>query len=106
VGIVLGFILVAVNFYRVRVFYSRNAAIPLFDLYINKPDYRAYKAFIEQLNLYIDKTRAFWSLKLEQQIAGEMRMLRRLASEGIISQRDYDQAKTRLFGISNKKSRA
>lgn len=106
VGIVLGLILVAVNFYRVRVFYSRNAAIPLFDLYINKPDYRTYKSFIEQLNLYIDKTRAFWSLKLEQQIAGEMRMLRRLASEGIITQRDYDQAKTRLFGISNKKSRA
>ncbi len=105
-GIVLGVILVAVNFYRVRVFYSRNAAIPLFDLYINKPDYRSYKAFLEQLNLYIEKTRTFWSLKLEQQIAGEMRMLRRLASEGVITQRDYDRAKTRLFGITNKKSRA
>lgn len=105
-GIILGLILVAVNFYRIRVFYSRNASIPLFDLYINKPDYRSYKAFLDKLKSYIEKTRAFWNLKLEQQIAGEMRMLRRLASEGVISQRDYDNAKARLFGISNRKSRS
>jgi len=104
-GIILGIILVSINFYRSRVFYSRHAAIPLFDLYINKPDYKTYKAFIAQLDAFIDKTRAFWNLKLDQQIAGEMRMLRRLANEGVIAQRDYDRAKSRLFGVSNKKSR-
>jgi hypothetical protein len=66
---------------------------------------KSYRSFIEQLNSYIQKTRTFWQLKLDQQIAGEMRMLRRLAGEGVITQRDYDQAKGRLFGVSNKKSR-
>ena len=105
-GIVLGLILVIANFSRVRVFYSRHSSIPLFDLYISKPNQKAYKAFLHHLNDYIEKTRTFWQLKLDQQIAGEVRMLRRLASDGIISQRDYDRAKDRLFGISNKKSKA
>jgi hypothetical protein len=105
-GIVLGLILVIANFSRVRVFYARHSAIPLFDLYISKPNQQAYKAFLRNLNEYIEKTRAFWKLKLDQQIAGEVRMLRRLASDGVISQLDYDRAKDRLFGISNKKSRA
>jgi hypothetical protein len=105
-GIALGLILVIANFSRVRVFYSRHSAIPLFDLYISKPNQQAYKSFLRQLNNYIEKTREFWKLKLDQQIAGEVRMLRRLASDGVISQRDYDQAKDRLFSISNKKSRA
>ena len=104
-GIVLGLILVLANFTRVRVFYSRHSSIPLFDLYIAKPNQRAYKAFLDNLNAYIEKTRTFWKLKLDQQIAGEIRMLRRLASEGVISQRDYDRAKDRLFNISNKKSK-
>jgi len=105
-GIALGLILVIANFSRVRVFYSRHSDIPLFDLYISKPNQQAYKSFLRQLNTYIEKTREFWKLKLDQQIAGEVRMLRRLASDGVISQRDYDQAKDRLFSISNKKSRA
>ena len=104
-GIVLGLILVILNFSRVRVFYSRHSSIPLFDIYISKPDQQAYKAFLKQLKDYIEKTRAYWQLKLDQQIAGEVRMLRRLASDGVISQRDYDRAKDKLFGISNKKSR-
>ena len=105
-GMVLGLILVIANFSRVRVFYSRHSSIPLFDIYISKPNPQAYKAFLRQLNDYIEKTRAFWQLKLDQQIAGEVRMLRRLASDGVISQRDYDRAKDKLFGISNKKSKA
>lgn len=104
-GIALGLILVIANFSRVRVFYSRHSNIPLFDLYISKPNQQAYKSFLRQLNTYIEKTREFWKLKLDQQIAGEVRMLRRLASDGVISQRDYDQAKDRLFSISNKKSK-
>ena len=105
-GIVLGLILVMANLSRVRVFYSRHSSIPLFDLYISKPNQQAYKAFLHNLNSHIEKTRSFWKLKLDQQIAGEVRMLRRLASDGVISQRDYDRAKDRLFNISNKKSTA
>ena len=104
-GFVLGLILVIINFSRVRVFYARHSGIPLFDLYIGKPNHTAYKAFLRQLQDYTEKTRTFWKLKLEQQIAGEVRMLRRLASDGVISQRDYDRAKDRLFGISNKRSK-
>ena len=104
-GAILGIVLVVVNFSRVRVFFSRYSSIPLFDIYINKPDHRSYTSFLNTLNGYLDKTRSFWSLKPDQQIAGEIRMLRRLASEGVISQKDYEHAKSRLFTTSNKQTR-
>ena len=104
-GALLGIILVIINFFRVRIFYSRHASVPLFDMCINQPNQRAYKSFLDNLKSHMVKTRTFWELRLDQQIAGEIRMLRRLASEGVVSQRDYDQAKDRLFNMSGKSSR-
>jgi hypothetical protein len=57
------------------------------------------------LDGHLHKTRNYWDLKVEQQIAGEIRMLRRLASEGVIPQKVYEEAKDKLFAISNKSSR-
>lgn len=105
VAALIGFVMLAVNFSRKRVFFTAYSKVPLFDILIGKPDYHGYKQFLHVLEGCLQKTRAFWDLKVEQQIAGEMRMLRRLASEGVISQKVYEQAKDKLFSISNKSSR-
>ena len=33
----------------------------------------------------------------EKQLTGEMKMLRRLSDQGVISKKDYENAKTKLF---------
>ena len=104
-GIILGFVMTILKFSRKRVYFSRYANIPLFDILINKPDRKTYKHFVDILDSYVGKARGFFDLKPDQQIAGEIRMLRRLASEGVISQTDYDRAKDKLFSMSNKQSR-
>lgn len=104
VFMLLGLVLFAVNISRKRVFYARNSHIALFDILVNKPNLREYRAFLESLQGYITKARQFWSLKTEQQLAGELRMIRRLVSEGVLDQSQYELAKNRLFRINNKKS--
>lgn len=104
-AVLIGCIMLAVNFSRKRVFFTAYSKVPLFDILIGKPDYQSYKHFLTVLEGYLHKTRSFWDLKVEQQIAGEIRMLRRLASEGVIPQKVYEEAKDKLFAISNKSSR-
>ncbi len=101
----LALILFILNISRKRVFVSRYAKVSLFEILISNPDYRSYKSFIDSLSGYLQKARRFWDLKPEHQIAGEMRMLRRLASQGVITQGVYNQAKDKLFSMSDKKSR-
>ena len=100
-GGILGVAMLLLNFSRRRVFYSRYARVPLFDILIGKPDRGAYKNFIDALQVSMQKTRAGRELKPQQQIAGEMRMLRRLANEGVITQREYERAKDKLFSLSH-----
>ena len=104
VATLVGLVMLAINFSRKRVFFTAYSKVPLFDILIGKPDHQSYKEFLRVLDGYMQKTRAYWNLKVEQQIAGEMRMLRRLASEGVISQKVYETAKDKLFAISNKSS--
>jgi len=101
----LALLLFVLNISRKRVFVSRYAKVNLFELLISNPNYRSYKYFIDTLSGNLQKARQFWELKPEHQIAGEMRMLRRLASQGIITQSVYNQAKDKLFSLSDKKSR-
>lgn len=84
---------------RKRVFVSRLARVRLFDILIGKPNNRSYKAFLSQLNDSLQKAREFWNLKPEHQIAGEVRMLRRLSEEGVIGKSDYEQAKKKLLHL-------
>ncbi len=101
---ILGVIMLGVKLSRKRVFYARHSQVPLFDILIAKPDQQRYKAFVDQLASCMEKARSGRTLRLDQQIAGEIRMLRRLANEGVIAKRDYEQAKAQLFSLSNKKS--
>jgi hypothetical protein len=102
----IGCIMLIVNFSRKRVFFTAYSKVPLFDILIGKPDYQSYRHFLTVLDGYLHKTRRYWDLKVEQQIAGEIRMLRRLAGEGVIPHKVYEEAKDKLFSLSNKTSRA
>ncbi|VAW93291.1 hypothetical protein MNBD_GAMMA21-943 [hydrothermal vent metagenome] len=101
----LALVLFLLNISRKRVFVSRYAKVDLFEILISNPDYRSYKTFLDTLSGNLQKARQFWDLKPEHQIAGEMRMLRRLASQGIITESVYQKAKDKLFSMSDKKSR-
>jgi hypothetical protein len=105
VAALIGCIMLVVNSSRTRIFFTAYSKVPLFDILIGKPDYQSYKRFLNVLDGYLHKTREFWGLKIDQQIAGEIRMLRRLASEGVIPQKVYEEAKDKLFALSNKSSR-
>jgi hypothetical protein len=97
-------ILFFTNTCRLREYLSRHAGVRLFQIRTGNPSHRECKAFIEVLEAYIQKCRDFWQLTMEQQLAGELRTLRRLAQEKVISRDDYEQAKTQLFSLSNGKS--
>lgn len=97
---ILSLVMFVLKLSRKRVFVSRLTGITLFDILISNPNHRAYKAFLNNINQSLNNARQFWNLKHEQQVAGEMRMLRRLAEERIIKQSEYEKAKTKLFTAS------
>lgn len=99
----LSLIFLILNLGRKRVYFSRNAHVPLFDLLIGNPDTASYKSFIADLDQHIARARSSWNLSHDQQIAGEMKMLRRLVNEKVINATVYEQAKNHLFSLSGKK---
>ena len=103
---IIGFSMLILNFSRKRIFFTAYSRVPLFDILIGKPDQQTYKAFLNTFETCMQTTRSEWKLKDEQQIAGEIRMLRRLANEGVIAQKAYEEAKDSLFAMSNKTAKA
>jgi len=99
---ILSLVMFVLKLSRKRVFVSRLTGVRLFDILIGNPNHRAYKAFLKNINQSLNNARQFWNLKPEHQIAGEMRMLRRLAEERIIRQSEYEKAKKKLFAVSSK----
>lgn len=85
---------------RCLVFTSRYAGVPLLELLVNRPDAQRFKAFVQDLEIRIDLVGQRALLSDNELMAGEMRMLRRLASKGIIADRTYDHAKALLLAQS------
>ena len=104
ISILICLIMLLLNISVRRVFVSKVAKVPLFEVLVNRPDKKSYKDFTSQLKATIDEARRFWKPRDEQQNAGELRMLRRLSEEGIINMKVYTQAKNKLFKKENKKS--
>jgi len=93
----VGFVMLAMNFSRKRVYFTACSKIPLFDILIGKPDSKSYKQFLDKFENYLHNTREHYNLRVDQQIAGEIRMLRRLANEGVITQKTYENTKDKLL---------
>mgnify|MGYP006909079993 CR=1 FL=1 len=81
------------------VFVSRQAEVPLVEFRVRKGD-AAYRAFVEDLKRYIHKHAERARLSPQDLRAGEIRTLRRMSSEGVLSTIDYETARTRLLAQS------
>ena len=86
-----------INSSRRHCFVSRHANIPLVVLDTNKPDRKEVSEFVAALEQYIKQQQEQYQLSDQQQLSGEMRMLRRLTDKKILSETDYEQAKEKLL---------
>lgn len=85
------------NTSRQQIFYSHNAHVPIVILCAGKPSKKTFSSFIDAIENRIKKFRKHMALDNEKQLTGEMKMLRRLSEDGIISSKDYEKAKAKLF---------
>ncbi|HEB60117.1 MAG TPA: SHOCT domain-containing protein [Gammaproteobacteria bacterium] len=84
---------------RQKVFITRVARVPVLRLVVNRPDRRRYRRFVTALRQRIESLAESVSLPVEQRMAGELKMLRRLSQQGVITGDDYERAKKRLLGV-------
>lgn len=82
---------------RRQYFLSRHARIPLLELEFGKPSVKEFKHFIGYLEQRINALQEHFQLSSEQQLSGEMRMLRRLADKKVLGESDYQKAKSKLL---------
>jgi uncharacterized membrane protein (DUF485 family) len=97
VGIILGLVMAILKLSLKRVYTSRIAKVPILEFDINKPDRKSYKTFVDELEEHIKKMHATYPLKADQQLAGEIRTLRRLLQDGVVSQAAYNSAKAKIL---------
>lgn len=94
---VLSFIKFWKNTSQKQIFYSRNARVPIVILCAGKPSKKVFSSFIDYIEKRIKKFRSHMAIDEEKQLTGEMKMLRRLSDDGVISKKDYEKAKGKLF---------
>ncbi|MCK4864737.1 MAG: hypothetical protein KAT06_04870 [Gammaproteobacteria bacterium] len=82
---------------RKHIFYSRNAHVPIVILSAGNPSKKLLSDFVTVIEKRIKKFRNHMDVSEEKQLTGEMKMLRRLSDSGVISKKDYEKAKTKLF---------
>lgn len=82
---------------RKQVFHSRNGHIPVIEIRAGKPSKKIFSNFIDVVEKRIKKFRHHMKVPEDKQLTGEMKMLRRLCNDGVISKTDYEKAKTKLF---------
>lgn len=80
------------------VFYSRYGRVNWLEILINKPNRRAYKAFVELLISASHAVSSHQSPRHEQRLGAELREHRRLKHEGVLSARVYEDVKRRFLG--------
>lgn len=79
------------------VFTTREAGYPLVNIPYNRASRREAAAFAQYLEKAIKETTARKRYNSKELFAGEMRMLRRLAKAGVLSDNVYDAAKKNML---------
>lgn len=97
---VIFLILFVVTSCRERVFVASNTNFPLVRLLIGKPNRKAYNTFLRHLENRIKALSEHLQLNNQQQLAGELRMIRRLSKIGVISEKEYKRFKSKLMKLS------
>ena len=82
---------------RKQVFYTQHSNLPLVSLYLGSPNKKECQAFIDEIEKNIESVKTEFKLTRDQELAGELRTLRRLSNDGIISLGEYEQSKEVLF---------
>ncbi len=82
--------------HRIR-YYSRYGRIPLIELIGNRPNTTEVTDFLRRLCQQILLSRHNHPRSATQALSFELRDLRRLRDEGVITNDDYEQAKQRIF---------
>ena len=97
IGSLISLILFFKKTSKKQIFYSRNANVPIVILGAGNPSKKSLSVFVSGIEKRIKKFRSHMELDSEKQLTGEMKMLRRLSDEGVISKKDYENAKSKLF---------
>ncbi len=97
IGSIVCFILFWKQTSSKQIFYSRNAHVPIIILNAGKPHKKSFALFINTIEKRIKKFRSHMDVAEDKQLTGEMKMLRRLSDDGIISKKIYEKAKAKLF---------
>lgn len=92
-----GFYMAGITTSIKQIFFSRNSNVPLVELYFNKPSQEEFNSFVGELEQCIHTVQEQLDLSLQNQLAGEMKMLRRLNKEGVVSDEIYAKAKDDLL---------
>ena len=82
---------------RKMVFYSTHSNYPLVSLYLGSPNKKACQQFVDTIETRIDELKQEYNLSKDQELAGELRTLRRLNESGVISMEDYESSKEIIF---------
>ena len=81
-----------------QIFYSRNADVPIITLSAGKPSKKIFLSFIDAIEKRIIQFRKHMDIDEEKQMTGEIKMLRRLSENGVVSKKAYEKAKVKLLG--------
>ena len=82
---------------RKQVFYSRHSNVPLVTFQLGMPSKRELQKFVSRIEEQIEELQNEFKLTRDQELAGEMRTLRRLTNDGVISLDEYENSKEVLF---------
>ena len=104
-GIFTGIIVIALLtllafFYRSHdtvYFRSQFGKIRLFELTNNNPNREAFRGFVKQIVMHINKSKAAKNMNESQLLAAELKELRRLKDENIVPVESYEKAKQQIF---------
>lgn len=87
---------------NVAEFRSRHGNCVLFSLMHRRPDRQRYEAFVHELTERIAETARTLRLSHSQMLAGELKTLRRLTDEGVLTETEYAAAKQRIFRLHDR----
>jgi len=83
-----------------QVFFSRNSNVPLVELFVNQPSKNEFNNFAEKMQHCIQAVQQQMDLSQQNQLAGEIKMLRRLSEAGVLSATVYKAAKDDLLSMT------
>ncbi|MFK5914840.1 MAG: hypothetical protein QM484_10725 [Woeseiaceae bacterium] len=97
----MGVVLSLIKFWKQssinQIFYSLKAEVPIIKLSVGKPTKNIFSEFINDIENRIVKFRSHMDIDEDKQLIGEIKTLRRLSKEGVISKKTYETAKSKLF---------